>query len=346
MVFASGFWTLKPSSDQFQLTSIGSCLTEIRLSIYTLKPEVAISASHCALTCESHNGCSQFLYCEHSGKNCFPIRALGVLDSDRRKYCFCYVKLNPKCENGGEWKSDKCECIPGFHGNRCEFIAGGCSQAMSHGNHRNGAYLVKPKHAIGTFPVLCEKVGSNFYTFIQRRVSGKTNFDLSWKSYNKGFGSVKWNFWLGFDQILSLMENQTVELEIGLTCDLDTKGSFTLETFQLDDFSLAGEDHQYQIQLPNQGTTQGSQSEEEIHNSLLSLAGQPFSTYDHDSSSPNCRNTTSGGWWFGTQCAFGNLNAPFTDYGLDANNKSILWITWRSAGFEINIKETYMKIKT
>lgn len=222
----------------------------------------------------------------------------------------------------------------------------GCSQALSHGNNLNGAYLVKPKHAMEAFPVFCERSGSNDYTVIQRRVNHKMDFNISWKRYKEGFGSVNRNFWLGFDQILTLMNNQTVELEVGLTCDLDTRGSFALETFQLDDLSIAGEEHEYEIQLPIPGTTPGSQSEEEIRSSLLGLAGRPFSTHDRDSSSPGCRNTTSGGWWLDTQCDFGNLNAPFTEYGLDSNNNSLWYITWRSGGFEINITKTYMKIKT
>ena len=58
------------------------------------------------------------------------------------------------------------------------------------------------------------------WTVFQRRMDGSEDFYRGWKDYNKGFGDLNGEFWLGLNKIYRLTRNS----DINTTLRVDLEG--------------------------------------------------------------------------------------------------------------------------
>lgn len=142
--------------------------------------------------------------------------------------------------------------------------------------------------------VLCNaRIAGPGWTVVQRRFNGSVDFYRNWSEYQKGFGNVDSEFFLGLENLYLLTKSEPHELYIEME-SFDKERKYA----RYDDFVIGSADEDYALKsLGNYSGTAGD--------SLLSNLHQKFSTYDHDRDSDkiNCAEKFSGGWWY-EKCGF------------------------------------------
>ena len=63
------------------------------------------------------------------------------------------------------------------------------------------------------------------WTVFQRRIDGSVDFYRNWTEYQKGFGDLNGEFWLGLDKINRLCRSSKINLRIELE-DFQNKTSY------------------------------------------------------------------------------------------------------------------------
>uniref|UniRef100_A0A8C7P7E2 Fibrinogen C-terminal domain-containing protein n=1 Tax=Oncorhynchus mykiss TaxID=8022 RepID=A0A8C7P7E2_ONCMY len=148
-----------------------------------------------------------------------------------------------------------------------------CHELFLKGERNNGVYAIQPRNS-QPFDVFCE-ITAGVKTVIQRLQDGSQNFNQLWEAYQKGFGSLKGEFWLGLDNIHTLTKQEELTLLVELS---DWMGE--------------------------------AQS---VHGLTTGPSGLSFSTIDRDNdlnTDINCAKRLSGGWWF-SNCGQSNLNGKY-----------------------------------
>ncbi|KAI4881316.1 hypothetical protein NFI96_029942, partial [Prochilodus magdalenae] len=139
-----------------------------------------------------------------------------------------------------------------------------CGQVFSTGQNSSGLYAIKPNES-EPFLVYCEFTEEGAFTVIQRRQDGSVNFNLSWQSYEDGFGNFRSEFWLGLKKIFSI-----------------ARQGDSLLRFQMEDWKQ--ERHFINFQY----TLDGPETNYTIHLKLVDLSpdaefqAMRFSTKDHN----------------------------------------------------------------
>ncbi|KAK2822205.1 hypothetical protein Q5P01_022270 [Channa striata] len=203
-------------------------------------------------------------------------------------------------------------------------MASDCHELFLRGETVSGIYTIQPKNA-EPINVFCEMTADGGWTVIQRRQDGSVDFDQLWQAYEKGFGSLNGEFWLGLEKIHSIAKDGGYILNINLSDWGDDVVSVRLP------FQLGGEETKYSLQIPEAGTF--STLESSLGTDATS--GLPFSTHDQDNdqkSDTNCAQHLSGGWWF-SNCGRSNLNGRYFQSPppkqRHQRKQGIFWKTWR-----------------
>ncbi|WAR17884.1 FIBA-like protein [Mya arenaria] len=177
---------------------------------------------------------------------------------------------------------------------------------------KTGVYRIRPD-GTSSFFVRCdmETLGGG-WTVIQRRVSD-SDFFKDWNTYQKGFGSLDTNFWLGLEQIHYISRQDRYELRVDMTKYDGTTKYACYKVFELGDLTSG-----YKLTVDEYSGTAGD--------SLSYHNGQQFSTYDNDNDNrgANCAEVYVGAWWY-KACHFSNLNG---DYGNNGFGKGLNWLTF------------------
>lgn len=203
-------------------------------------------------------------------------------------------------------------------------MASDCHELFLRGESTSGVYTIQPINA-EPFKVFCEMTADGGWTVIQSRQDGSVDFDQQWHAYEKGFGSLNGEFWLGLEKIHSIAKDGGYILNIQLS---DWSGD--LASVHLP-FQLGGEETKYSLKIQKTDTFSPLES------SLVTDAttGLPFSTHDQDNdqkNDTNCAKHLSGGWWF-SNCGRSNLNGRYFQSPppkqRDQRKQSIFWKTWR-----------------
>jgi hypothetical protein len=123
--------------------------------------------------------------------------------------------------------------------------------------------------------VFCEEQ----WLVIQQRLNGfETNFNRSWSDYQKGFGSLHSDFWIGLEPIYQLTHANSYQLLIELT---DWSDNFY--TAHYDSFQIGNAQDFYRLSLGGQFTGNASKDYlQDMYFGFSSQNGAYFSTYDHD----------------------------------------------------------------
>ncbi|XP_058478199.1 angiopoietin-related protein 4 [Solea solea] len=203
-------------------------------------------------------------------------------------------------------------------------VASDCHELFLRGETRSGVYTIQPINA-EPFKVFCEMTAEGGWTVIQRRQDGSVDFDQQWQAYEKGFGSLNGEFWLGLEKIHSIAKDGGYILNIKLSDWVDDLASVHLP------FHLGGEETKYSLQIPKVGTFGMLQSSLGTD----AASGLPFSTSDQDNDQKtytNCAKHLSGGWWF-SNCGHSNLNGRYFQSPppkqRHQRKQGIFWKTWR-----------------
>uniref|UniRef100_A0A3Q2XRA4 Angiopoietin-related protein 4-like n=1 Tax=Hippocampus comes TaxID=109280 RepID=A0A3Q2XRA4_HIPCM len=188
-----------------------------------------------------------------------------------------------------------------LRGDSVPSFAQDCHDLFVRGQRTSGIYTIQAQNS-QPFNVLCEMTTEGGWTVIQKRLDGSENFNHLWESYQKGFGSLNGEFWLGLENIHTISEQGQYLLQVELT---DSTGESHANLYRV---QIDGKEKNYALHL-EQNSTSGAQG-----GSLMTgAAGLPFSTADRDNdlaADVNCAELHSGGWWF-SSCGASNLNGKY-----------------------------------
>ncbi|GAA6228564.1 angiopoietin-related protein 4 [Lates japonicus] len=202
--------------------------------------------------------------------------------------------------------------------------ASDCHELFLRGESTSGIYTIQPINA-EPFKVFCEMTADGGWTVIQRRQDGSVDFDQLWQAYEKGFGNLNGEFWLGLEKIHSIAKDGGYILNVKLSDWGDDLATIRLP------FQLGGEETKYSLQIQEVDTF--STLESSLGTDATS--GLPFSTRDRDNdqkNDTNCAKHLSGGWWF-SNCGRSNLNGRYFQSPppkqRHQRKQGIFWKTWR-----------------
>ncbi|XP_041862891.1 angiopoietin-related protein 3 [Melanotaenia boesemani] len=190
-----------------------------------------------------------------------------------------------------------------------------CSELFNKGEASSGIYVIKPNQS-EPFNVYCEMDSDGGSTVIQSRTDGSVDFDQTWKTYEKGFGDLEKDFWLGLKKIHSLAKQGTYILHIDLE---DWKEEKHWAEYS---FLLEGPAKDYTLHVRNFSG--------DLPDAMTNLTGIRFSTKDRNNNNQptsNCSRNKTGGWWFNA-CGETNLNGKYQwlrAKGRSVRRKGILW---------------------
>ncbi|KAM8717898.1 hypothetical protein ACLKA7_004576 [Drosophila subpalustris] len=200
-----------------------------------------------------------------------------------------------------------------------------CTAAKSSGIYE----ILLPKFSSLPFKVACDaETRGGGWTIFLRRMDGSVNFYRNWTEYQKGFGDLNGEFFMGLDKLHALTAERSQELLVVLE---DFEGENRFEMY--DKFAIGGENELYALHtLGNASGTAGD--------SLLRHLGMPFSTFDRDNDKhfTNCAEYNTGAWWY-NQCYDSNLAGKYKEH----NHNGVIWYHFR--GWDHSLKRAVMMIR-
>ncbi|XP_025082989.1 angiopoietin-related protein 7-like [Pomacea canaliculata] len=186
-------------------------------------------------------------------------------------------------------------------------------------------------------PVYCDQTtDQGGWTVIQRRQDGSVDFYRKWEDYQKGFGDLTANFWLGLSNIHLMTSQRECSLRIDMR---DFHGNTSYAKYNI--FHVADEKDSYRLHVDQFSGNAGDSLEVPVtgDNSMA------FSTFDRDNDiyRSNCADESlyAGGWWY-ARCGQANLNGIYK-YSAGVGVKGIFWYTWTNTTAYLSHVE--MKIK-
>lgn len=209
-----------------------------------------------------------------------------------------------------------------------------CTELFNKGEANSGIYVVKPNQS-EPFNVFCEMSSEGGSTVIQRRVDGSVDFDQMWEKFEKGFGDLEKDFWLGLEKIHSLTQQGLYILRVDLE---DWKEEKHWAEYR---FSLEDPSKDYILHV--------SHFSGDLPDTMANSNGMRFATKDRNTDNhrnSNCaRSTTAGGWWLNA-CGENNLNGRYVWLRPKGRSMRRKGIQWRhGTGSSYSLKTTKISIR-
>ncbi|XP_065354617.1 ryncolin-1-like [Calliphora vicina] len=198
--------------------------------------------------------------------------------------------------------------------------------------HRSGIYKIQVPHYTGQpFYVDCDaKTDGGGWIVIQRRQDGSIDFYRDWHAYEKGFGNIDGELFIGLQKLHALTNNNgPQELMVVMEHENGTKAYAKYDGFAIGDDSL-------KYKLKKLGKYSGTAGDSLKH------VGYKFTTRDRDNDikvNGNCAQLYKGAWWY-FSCHFSNLNG---EYGKKTDGQGINWSTF--SGYHTSLKYVKMMIR-
>ncbi|KAH8262862.1 hypothetical protein KR044_001231, partial [Drosophila immigrans] len=197
---------------------------------------------------------------------------------------------------------------------------------------RHGVFKVKV-NALEPFSALCDsKIAGPGWMVVLKRFDGSTNFFRDWQHYQKGFGNLSSEFFIGLEKLHAITYARPHELYIQMEdFDLNTRYA------RYDHFIIGNENSYYKLEkLGNYSGNAGD--------GLRENENMRFYTSDKDNKIDCAQNRISAGWFdYCTQAQnlFGMyLRGPFKNI---LKYKGLRWDTWR--GEDYSLKSAQMMIR-
>ncbi|XP_076064367.1 microfibril-associated glycoprotein 4-like [Oratosquilla oratoria] len=173
------------------------------------------------------------------------------------------------------------------------------------------------------------------WTVVQRRddLPPYEEFYRTWLEYEKGFGDVEGEHWLGLENIHHLTSHSLQELRIDLA-DFENATRWANYGF----FHVQDSNSKYVMNCGSYKYTG------DAGDSLSYHSAQKFSTHDNDNDegTRNCAVSFSGAWWY-KDCTHSNLNGKYRKGTTGSFPDGVLWRHWR--GYHYSLRKTEMKIR-
>ena len=169
------------------------------------------------------------------------------------------------------------------------------------------------------------------WTVFQRRMDRSVNFYHDWAEYEKGFGNLTGEFWLGLNKIHRLTATGSASLHVHLE---DFEGVSVFAHYST--FKVGGADTKYTLTVGGYSGDAGDSLS--CHNNMK------FTTHDQDNDKykGNCATLFKGAWWY-TDCHESNLNGQ---YLAGAHSTFADGVNWKHfKGHKYSLKVSEMKIK-
>ena len=213
---------------------------------------------------------------------------------------------------------------------------------------RSGIYAIKDpcsgdkpfSHA--KLAVYCDmETDSGGWTVIQRRNAsmGWVNFTRNWADYEKGFGDLDGEFWIGLKNIYELTSQQNMALRMSVWNTNTGKLQWNYPFF-----AVFGPNSRYALST-SMSTGSGSGSYRPF--GYEGSSNYYFTTYDRYAGSSNCGFRRQSGWWYyNAHCYSANLNGRHQPSGLCGTDAVGERLVWRVASGGYNIyTNSEMKIR-
>ena len=118
-----------------------------------------------------------------------------------------------------------------------------CKDAYQKGQTTSGNYTINPDNQTA-FQVYCDMdTDGGGWTVFQRRMDGSVDFYRNWTDYERGFGNLTGEHWLGLKNI-SRLTSTSQELRVDLG-DFDGSKRYA----HYDSFSVAGANDNYRLNV-------------------------------------------------------------------------------------------------
>ena len=162
------------------------------------------------------------------------------------------------------------------------------------------------------------------WTVFQRRKDGSVDFNREWIDYERGFGNLSGDYWLGLAPLHHLLQlSGANDLRIDLK---DYSGNSAYAKYS--SFNVGDSNSKYTLSVGGYSGTAGD-AIVASGNSDGNVNGMKFSTKDQDNDK-NGRNCAAnygggGGWWFNS-CHRTFLNGLYLS---GSGSSHIHWYTWK-----------------
>ncbi|XP_065843837.1 fibrinogen C domain-containing protein 1-like, partial [Oscarella lobularis] len=159
------------------------------------------------------------------------------------------------------------------------------------------------------------------WTVFQRRKDGSVDFNRGWNDYERGFGNIDGDYWIGLASLHQLLRlNEANESRIDLK---DYSGNSAYAKYS--SFIVGDSTSKYRLSVSGYSGTAGDSMKRPGSGEAN---GMMFSTKDQDNDNSDkwhCAASTRGGWWFNA-CRSTFLNGL---YRSGADWSYIIWYTWK-----------------
>ncbi|XP_058446728.1 microfibril-associated glycoprotein 4-like [Malaya genurostris] len=201
-------------------------------------------------------------------------------------------------------------------------------------DRRSGVRRIHPQSGFSdSFEVYCDQeYEGGGWTVIQNRFDGQVNFYRGWSQYERGFGDLRGEFWLGLRKIHELTYAKPHELHIVME---DFEGTTAIAKYSR--MLVGGPEEKYALNgLGNYSGTAGD--------SLSDAVKLKFTTFDsdNDSHTDNCAVQFQGAWWYGA-CHSSNLNGLYLKGKVEVFATMMCWKAFK--GYHYGLKRSRMMIR-
>ncbi len=162
-------------------------------------------------------------------------------------------------------------------------------------------------------------------------------FYRGWVDYEKGFGNLTGEFWLGLNFLNRITAISSTAAGNELRVDLKDFDGYSAYA-KYGKFSIGDSTDKYRLTVSDYSGTTGD-SLAWFHN------GYQFSTKDQDNdacSSCNCAQQYEGAWWYRI-CHHSSLNGVYLGGPHPNNARGVVWNSW--TGYYYSLKSAEMKLR-
>lgn len=137
---------------------------------------------------------------------------------------------------------------------------------------------------------------SGGWILLQDRATAIFNFHGDWLSFEKGFGTPGWGYWLGNKNMHSITFKRNYILRVELPGFADVYAEY-------DNFQVLSPSSNYVLKL---GKYRGG-----LRDVLSDLNNAAFCTWDRDNDEVDgqCARIKKGAWWYGKDCDAFDMNS-------------------------------------